>query len=157
MGHLWPMADPIRAESDAARTLLCAAAVRERAHALLAHGLAGRLEHLSVDLDRLEGAAGEVVATIRANYPELDIPFHARWRHFAAGGLDRWASVVPMAPWTDLAAMARAAFDLAIVSVLLDAGAGPDWRYEEGRTGESARPAPRTLRSSRAASSLRRS
>jgi hypothetical protein len=32
--------------------------------------------------------------------------------------------------------MARAAFDLAIVSVLLDAGAGPQWRYEEGRTGE---------------------
>ena len=35
------------------------------------------------------------------------------------------------------AARARAAFDLAIVSVLLDAGAGPDWRYEEGRTGET--------------------
>ena len=32
--------------------------------------------------------------------------------------------------------MARAAFDLAIVSVLLDAGAGRHWRYEEGRTGE---------------------
>jgi hypothetical protein len=33
--------------------------------------------------------------------------------------------------------MARAAFDLAIVSVLLDAGAGPAWRYHEGRTGET--------------------
>jgi hypothetical protein len=33
--------------------------------------------------------------------------------------------------------MARAAFDLAIVSVLLDAGAGPQWHYEEGRTGET--------------------
>ncbi len=33
--------------------------------------------------------------------------------------------------------MGRAAFDLAIVSVLLDAGAGPDWRYVEGRTGET--------------------
>ena len=42
---------------------------------------------------------------------------------FSAGGLDRWASIVPMAPWMDAAGMARAAFDLAIVSVLLDAGA----------------------------------
>ena len=33
--------------------------------------------------------------------------------------------------------MARAGFDLAIVSVLLDAGAGPQWRYEEGRTGKT--------------------
>ena len=123
-------------DREAARRLLSAAAVRERCHALFEHALAGRLDHFTVDLDRLDRAADEVVATIRASYPELDIPFHARWRHFSAGGLDRWASVVPMAPWTEVAEMARAAFDLAIVSVLLDAGAGPDWRYEEGRTGE---------------------
>ena len=35
--------------------------------------------------------------------------------------------------------MGRAAFDLAIVSVLLDAGAGPDWRYVEWRTEETYR------------------
>ena len=75
--------------------------------------------------------------TIRASYPALDIPFHARWRHFSVGGIDRWGAVREAAPWQDAAAMARAAFDLAIVSVLLDAGAGPDWRYEEGRTGET--------------------
>ena len=123
-------------DREAARRLLSAAAVRERCHALFEHALAGRLDHFTVAPDRLDRAADEVVATIRASYPELDIPFHARWRHFSAGGLDRWASVVPMAPWTEVAEMARAAFDLAIVSVLLDAGAGPDWRYEEGRTGE---------------------
>ena len=111
--------------------------MRERSHALLEHGLAGRLEHFRIDLDRLGAAADEVVATIRQNYPTLEIPFHARWRHFSAGGLDRWGSIVPMAPWMDPPGMARAAFDLAIVSVLLDAGAGPDWRYEEDRTGES--------------------
>ncbi|MFL5053831.1 MAG: URC4/urg3 family protein [Microvirga sp.] len=124
------------AAADAARRLLSAAAVRERSHALLERGLAGRLEHFTVDLERLGAAADEVVATIRQNYPTLEIPFHARWRHFSAGGLDRWGSIVPMAPWMDAAGMARAAFDLAIVSVLLDAGAGPDWRYAEDRTGE---------------------
>jgi hypothetical protein len=119
------------------RSLLSAAAVRERSHGLLAHGLAGRLDHFTVDLARLDACADEVVTTIKASYPDLDVPFHARWRHFAAGGLDRWGSAAPAAPWLSEADMARSAFDLAIVSVLLDAGAGPAWRYQEGRTGEA--------------------
>jgi len=123
-------------ERDAAR-LLSAAAVRERAHGLLRHGLAGRLDHFAVDIERLDLCADEVVATTRANYPDLDIPFHARWRHFAAGGIDRWEAVAHSVAWPDAAAMARAAFDLAVISVLLDAGAGPGWRYQEGRTGET--------------------
>jgi hypothetical protein len=139
IGHLCAMIHPseLSSDSEAAHSLLSAAAVRERSHGLLEHGLAGRLDHFTVERDRLDGAAEEVVKTIRANYPDLNIPFHARWRHFSAGGLDRWASIAPMAPWTASAEMARAAFDLAIVSVLLDAGAGPDWRYQEGRTGET--------------------
>ena len=124
-------------ETQAARSLLSAAAVRERSHQLLQAGLEGRLKHFTVDLERLEPCADEVVATIRQAYPSLDIPFHARWRHFSAGGHDRWDAVMHGAPWTDASQMARSAFDLAIVSVLLDAGAGAQWRYEEGRTGET--------------------
>jgi len=120
-----------------ARRLLSAAAVRERAHELLRHGLDDRLDHFAIDLDRLDSCADEVVATTRANYPNLDIPFHSRWRHFAAGGIDRWEAVAETTNWRDAATKARAAFDLAILSVLLDAGAGPTWRYEEGRTGET--------------------
>jgi hypothetical protein len=124
-------------ETQAARSLLSAAAVRERSHQLLQAGLEGRLKHFTVDLDRLEPCADEVVATIRQAYPSLEIPFHARWRHFSAGGHDRWDAVMHGAPWESAADMARSAFDLAIVSVLLDAGAGAQWRYEEGRTGET--------------------
>jgi hypothetical protein len=124
-------------ETKAARSLLSAAAVRERSHQLLQAGLEGRLQHFTVDLGRLEPCADEVVKTIRTAYPSLDIPFHARWRHFAAGGHERWGAVMHGAPWENAAEMARAAFDLAIVSVLLDAGAGAQWRYEEGRTGET--------------------
>lgn len=127
----------VSAEAQAARKLLSAAAVRERAHQLLRHGLEGRLQHFAVHPEKLDSCADEVVATIREAYPSLDIPFHARWRHFSAGGHDRWGAVMHGAPWTDAGQMARAAFDLAIVSVLLDAGAGAQWRYEEGRTGES--------------------
>lgn len=124
-------------ETQTARSLLSAEAVRERSHQILQHGLEDRLSHFAVHLDRLDACADEVVATIREAYPSLDIPFHARWRHFSAGGYDRWGAVVHGASWTNTGEMARSAFDLAIVSVLLDAGAGPDWRYEEGRTGET--------------------
>lgn len=127
----------ISSETESARSLLSAAAVRSRAHQMLQHGLEGGLTHFNVDLGRLESCADEVVATIREAYPSLEIPFHARWRHFSAGGHDRWDAVMHGASWSDAPEMARAAFDLAIVSVLLDAGAGAQWRFEEGRTGET--------------------
>ena len=98
---------------------------------------AGELLHFDVDLARLDAAADEVVETVRESYPTLDIPFHARWRHFAAGGLDRWATLNEAVRWYDARERARASFDLAIVSVLLDAGAGAEWSYEEGRTAET--------------------
>ena len=37
--------------------------------------------------------------------------------------------------WPDAKARARAEFDLVMVSVLLDARAGPDWRYRDAATG----------------------
>ena len=123
-------------EAALARTLLTAHAVRERAHELLALGEADALRHWRVDRAKLESVAAYVVETMRQNYPALDIPFHARWRHFASGGIDRWAKLEATAPWPDASSRARSAFDLAIVSVLLDAGAGPDWRYR-GEKGAS--------------------
>ena len=118
-----------------ARTLLSAAAVRERAHEMLRIGVEGGLRHWRVDLGRLPAAADYVAEVVRAQYPTLDVPFHARWRHFVVGGRDLWAELGDRRAWRDPAAMARAAFDLAIISVLLDAGAGADWRYVDGVTG----------------------
>lgn len=100
---------------------------------MLALGLADRLTAFTVDLDRLPIAADQVVATIRRNYPDLAIPFHARWRHFCFGGRDLWAEIAPTI--ADRDERARAAFDLAIVSVLLDAGAGMGWRYRDPALG----------------------
>ena len=69
-----------------ARALLSANAVRERAHELLAIGLEGGLAEWRVDLGRLDAAADLTAETVRANYPTLEVPFHARWRHFSANG-----------------------------------------------------------------------
>ncbi|HEX8193664.1 MAG TPA: DUF1688 family protein [Allosphingosinicella sp.] len=109
------------------RSLLTAAAVRERAHEMLALALEGRVEGWRVDLDRLHDAADRTAAVTRAAYPDLRIPFHARFRHFVAGP--------PKLPEGDPAERGRTAFDLVILSVLLDAGSGPGWRYRDAETG----------------------
>lgn len=119
----------------AARSLLSAAAVRERAHEMLDIALAGGLAEWRVDLDRLSDAAALTAEETVANYPDLDVPFHARWRHFEVDGRDLWAERAEAMAWPDPADAARAEFDLAIVSVLLDAGAGMDWRYRDAATG----------------------
>jgi hypothetical protein len=121
----------------ALRLLLKPAAIRARAREMLALGLDGRLLHFSVDPARLEACADYVLDVIRANYPTLDIPFHARWRHFTVAGSDRWAPLDRAAKFADADARGRAAYDLAVVSVLLDAGAGPDWRYRDAVSGQS--------------------
>jgi len=125
------------ASQQQARSLLNAGAVRARAAKMLEIGLAGGLNHFTIDLDRMDGVADAVLAVTRKAYPTLDVPFHARWRHFVLGGVDRWARLADAASWPDRAARARAEFDLAIVSVLLDAGAGAAWHYRDAVTGES--------------------
>jgi hypothetical protein len=114
--------------NEALHGLLNAAAVRERAHEMLDLALAGQVEGWTVDLSRLDEAAERTAAVTRENYPDLAIPFHARWRHFVAGEPDFPAEAEP-------AARARSMFDLVILSVLLDAGAGPDWRYRDPASG----------------------
>ena len=116
-------------DAEAARSLLSAKAVRERAHEMLVAGLEDRLEHFTIDIESLSTAAQVVSELIRVNYPDGNVPFHARWRHFVVGARDLWAERARQATWTSAAARARAEFDLAITSVLLDAGAGAAWHY----------------------------
>jgi hypothetical protein len=118
---------------DRALSLLSALAVRERARRMRALCEDRKLQHWRIDGSRLGAVADYVVETIWDNYPLLNIPFHARWRHFTVGGHDRWAALQTKARWKNAAEKARAAFDLVIVSVLLDAGAGPDWRYRDAQ------------------------
>jgi hypothetical protein len=122
-----------KTDAAAARSLLSAAAVRERAHEMLAAALAGEVAEWRVELKNLDAAADLTAQVVREAYPDLKVPFHARWRHFAVKGHDLWAERVK--PWSDVKDQARAAFDLAITSVLLDAGAGPAWRYRDAATG----------------------
>ncbi len=122
-------------EAAAAFSLLSAEAVRTRAQQMLVLGLSDKLPNVRVDLAQLDATADRVIAITRQNYPSLDIPFHSRWRHFVVDGHDRFAAIAKAAAFPDAAARARAEFDLAIVSVFLDAGAGPQWRYADPESG----------------------
>jgi hypothetical protein len=122
--------DPDTDRADgAAAALRSTTAIRERARHLLARARHGDSEWFGIDDGALVVAAAEVADVTRARYPDLLIPFHSRWRHFEAGGIDRRAQ---LGDGLD----ARAMVDLTVVSVLLDAGAGPDWRYDEATTGQ---------------------
>jgi Protein of unknown function (DUF1688) len=123
-----------RGSYDGARSLLSAAAVRKGAHRILSLALDDSLEDWAVEMDRLQAAADFVAKVVRDRYPNLHPPLHARWRHFVFNGRDLWAEIASIHPWPSPEAAARAAFDLAITSVLLDAGAGSAWRYRDGAT-----------------------
>ncbi len=125
-----PLAEQ-NSDARGARTLLSADAVRSTAQRMLQMALDDRLEHWRLDLDRLPATAGFVAEVIVARYPSLNVPLHSRWRHFVLEGRDLWAEAAQAATWASAAARARAAFDLVIMSVLLDAGAGAAWAFRD--------------------------
>jgi hypothetical protein len=109
--------------------------IRARSHHLLTRARAGDSAWFTVDDAAMGAAATEVADLTAARFPDLVIPFHSRWRHFEAGGVDRKAELDRLLGDLDRPGRARAMIDLTMVSVLLDAGAGPDWSYREADTG----------------------
>lgn len=129
---------PVPADHPAT-PLLSARAVRARSHAVLDHVAAGRSLHWRWEPSRLAATVAAVVETTRASYPDLRVPVHSRWRHFEAGGADRWAALADAAGLAGAAQRlerARVRIDLVIPSVLLDAGAGAAWHYDDAAHGQ---------------------
>jgi hypothetical protein len=116
-------------------------AVRQTTGLLLKHPEA--LEHFDVDLDALSSVTGAVLGLIQRDYASpSDIPPHSRWRHFEpfidpvqptvqGKKKDRVGALIQ--EWTaigiDKKEIVKRLLDLFIVSVLLDAGAGAQWKY----------------------------
>ena len=107
------------------------ATIRARCAAITRAVEEGRSGWFRLDRSRLPEVARRVAALTRERFPDLRIPYHSRWRHFEAGGVDRKAELDALLAGRDAAQVARAYIDLTVVSVLLDAGAGPQWRYRE--------------------------
>ena len=130
------MSDTPRHGPDAASVLRNPATIRQRcAHITRAVG-EGRSSHFVLDRSRLDSTAARVEQVTRAAYPTLQIPYHSRWRHFEVGGVNRKAEMDALLAGRSLAEQARARIDLTVISVLLDAGAGPQWQFDEAESGQ---------------------
>ncbi len=123
-----------QSEPETVSWLMTPQAVRERCSLLFELGLRGQLKHFEIDMQQLTVVTEYVQETITRNYPNLNIPFHARWRHFILKGDNRWQRILDFLDVTS-DERARISFDLAIVSVLLDAGAGDSWSYRDPKSG----------------------
>ncbi len=115
--------------------LLSPAAIRDRAKAVFDYTEKGQ-GMFEYHPKKLKGTVDYVLKVIKDQYPDLKIPFHSRWGHFRAGGIDRAGYLRKAIVNLDKMEQARIQLDLVITSVLLDAGAGATWRYTEEQSGK---------------------
>lgn len=109
-------------------------AVRDRAECVYKKAEDQKLKHFDVDFAKLDDVAKFVVSLIKRDYGNTpNIPPHTRLRHFDVGRVDRVGKLVDS--WkprgVDNLETVRRIVDLIVVSVLLDAGAGDRWTFEE--------------------------
>lgn len=112
-----------------ANYLLSAEAIRERCHQVYKSVVAGDGLVFAIDDGQVAATVQRVRDVILSDYPDLEIPYHSRWRHLTFGDDQRLTKLLPQP--TDAAAAGAQAYDLVIPSILIDAGAGPDWRFTE--------------------------
>lgn len=109
-------------------------AIRQRADAIFAAGLRDELAHFRVDLAELPRVVERVARVTRRRYPGSRVPWPSRLDRLRLGGIDRLGPLrARLANEPD--ERARVLFEVAIVSILLGAGAGATWRYREPETG----------------------
>ncbi len=119
--------------NDFLNYILSPRAIREKARMIFELSKIGEL-NFSVDESKLDLVVDYVHKTILKNYPDLNIPFHSRWGHFRANGVNRELWLNEKIKGNDVLEIARIKLDLVITSVLLDAGAGDVWKYFEKET-----------------------
>lgn len=82
-----------------------------------------------LDESRLDVVAEHVIDSIHRRYPDFDVPYHSRWRHFEVEGTDSLQRFNDATAQQSTIELARTGLDLIIPSVLVDAGAGADWSF----------------------------
>lgn len=121
---------PMKLTHEQIDFLLSPKAIRARSKEIFELTKAGR-GSFEIHEDRLRPTVDFVMSVIKKNYPDGKIPFHSRWGHFRAGGVNRPSEMKKLLIDKDPIERARTELDLVITSVLLDAGAGAAWSYNE--------------------------
>ena len=100
--------------------------IRERCGKIFALAEKRQLSHFVYDESKLNSAIDFVEQVVRTNYANLEIPNHSRMRHFRSLVIDPL-----IASWSKKTALERTRrlVDLCTVSVVMDAGAGANWKY----------------------------
>ncbi|CAM9784869.1 unnamed protein product, partial [Choristocarpus tenellus] len=121
--------------TEGVKTLRNLECIRSRCRAIHDAAKSDRLNHFRVNPSKLDTVATFVQNLMDKDYPSYeDVPYHSRWRHFEVGGLDRIKDL--RVTWVcDKVEYARRMVDLVTTSVLLDAGAGDRWHYQEPGSG----------------------
>ncbi len=108
--------------------------IRVQAHRILNLAKQNQLEHFTLDLEKMTSTASFVIDVIKEQYPDFNIPYHSRWRHFEAGNVDRISALKKKLSPISSAELGKLLYELVIISVFLDAGAGSSWRYLDKET-----------------------
>jgi len=99
--------------------------IRSRCNKVFEYASTNENSHFKIDMSKMDDTVTLVVDTIKKNYPDLKVPYHSRWSHFRPGFVEKLT-----AQWhCDPVEKCRRLLDLSTVSVLLDAGAGNQWKY----------------------------
>ncbi|WP_420870393.1 URC4/urg3 family protein [Legionella feeleii] len=110
--------------------------IRKQAQRLLILAHQEQLEHFAVDNEQMSATAAFVLDVIHDQYPTLEIPYHSRWRHFTTGGIDRINALTARLHGLSQEEQGKIFYELVIISVFLDAGAGNYWCYLDSDTGQ---------------------
>lgn len=110
--------------------------IREQAHRLLELAKKDQLAYFGINSENMASTADYIINVMIQNYPDLDIPYHSRWRHFEAGGIDRIKILRAELADTNTDEYGKILYELVIISVFMDAGSGPLWRFRDNTTGQ---------------------
>jgi hypothetical protein len=109
--------------------------IRLQALRILELAKANKSPHFILDSEQMTSTASFVLEVMMNQYPDLIIPYHSRWRHFEAGGVDRIGALQEQLSDKTTEERGKILYELVIISVFLDAGAGNSWCYIENDTG----------------------
>jgi len=119
--------------SESTAFILSPLGIRQRAQQIYQLALQGKT-HFAIHEQKLAEVSDFVLQVIGENYPDKNVPYHSRWRHFEVGNQSQLKQLRALEQSLTPIERAKLELDLILPSVLVDAGAGPDWQYRSSNS-----------------------